>query len=120
MAGIGPHGVRCGEMKSCVRVAFTPDGSHVIGLDSWTRRVTVFTLSGEYVSHFSILQHGVGPFGMAVLPNGDVIIAGRATHWAHRVFVHPLLPDGDGPVYGPCYELTLPLPAGERLCPKSL
>lgn len=70
----GPKGCAEGQLSNSVAVRFTPDGDHIAVVENLTSRLSLFTLTGEFVRCV-----GVGslrcPYDVDFAPGGDMIVA---------------------------------------------
>lgn len=86
----GKKGGSEGELNGSVGVRLTPDGLHLLIAEFYSNRLSVFTLTGDFVRCIGV-GHGVlrNPVDVDFGPSGDILVA----NWEnHRICVFS--PDG--------------------------
>lgn len=88
LRSFGVQGLARGALYGTRGLRFTPDGTHVLVAEAQAGRLSLFTLSGEFVR--CVGEGAVQwPTDVEFAPNGDILVANINTH---RVCV--LAPDG--------------------------
>lgn len=84
----GTPGTTAGRLNGCSGVRLTPDGHHVLIAEHWNRRLSLFTLTGEFVR--CIGEDALNqPNDVDFATNGDVLVADKGNN---RICVYS--PDG--------------------------
>lgn len=75
----GDYGWDDGAMLSTLGLRFTPHGGHILVCDTDNRRVSLFTLTGEFVRY---VQHGClkSPSDVDFASNGDILVSDGNNH----------------------------------------
>lgn len=79
LRSFGVRGRAVGQLNGCGGLRFTPDGARLLIAEESNRRVSMFTVTGEWVCCIGAGQLS-RPTDVEIAPNGDIVVIDSDNH----------------------------------------